>query len=245
MAEVAANRVVVANVAQLNRAGATEFIRAGLEAITSHGRFAVALAGGNTPRGVYSLIADEFRDALPWQKVFVFFGDERHVPPDHSDSNYRMANESLLSRLPVPSENIFRIEAELPAEEAATRYEQRLRSFFAIQDEEWPRFDLILLGMGNDGHTASLFPGTKALSEDKKWVVANHVERLQTDRITLTFPVLNHAAEVVFLIAGDTKAAVLSQIFRSPDSAQFAIQSVRPLNGRVVWIMDEAAARGI
>jgi 6-phosphogluconolactonase len=236
-------RVIVSSPEELNRVAAEEFVRVGRAAIGNQGRFAVALSGGNTPRGVYSLIADKYGDALPWNQVFIFFGDERHVPPDHPESNYGMANETLLSRVPIPAENISRIPAELPAGEAARHYEERLRNFFGLSDGEWPRFDLILLGMGDDGHTASLFPGTTALEERARLVVANHVDKLQTDRITLTFPVLNHAAEVAFLIAGAGKAEVLGRVFSPGSRAEFPIQRVRPVNGRVLWILDKEAAR--
>jgi 6-phosphogluconolactonase len=227
---------------ELNRAAATEFVRAAQDAIKARGRFAVALSGGNTPRGVYSLLAEEYTREMPWDKVFFFFGDERHVPPDHPESNYRMANQTLLSRVPIPVENVFRIQAELPVDEAALRYEEALRKFFQPKAGEWPRFDLILLGMGDDGHTASLFPGTAALEEEGRWVVANHVEKLQTDRITVTVPVLNHAREILFLIAGSGKAEILAQVFHG-EKNRFPIQLVRPVNGRRSWILDQAAAR--
>src|SRR5262249_23706752 len=152
------------------------FSRSAESAIADHGRFCVALSGGNTPKGVYAQLAAQKRDSLPWNKVFIFFGDERHVPPEDPESNYRMARESLLSKVPIPEENAHRILAELPAPAAAVQYEMDMRSFFRLPAGSWPRFDLILLGLGDDGHTASLFPGSPALTEQSRIVVANFVE---------------------------------------------------------------------
>jgi len=235
--------VVLPDVIHLNRAAAEEFLRCAEAAIRDHGRFAVALSGGNTPRGIYSLIASEYKTALPWEKVFVFFGDERHVPPDHLDINYRMANESLLARVPVPPNNVYRIKAELDAATAAEDYDATLRTFFELKKGVWPRFDLVLLGMGDDGHTASLFPETSALRESARLAVANRVEKLQTDRITLTPPVLNHAAEVLVIVAGASKADVVSRICHSAGKEIYPVQMVRPNNGRLLWMLDEQAAR--
>src|SRR5262249_10012939 len=183
----------------VNRAAAREFCRCAEDAVAEHGRFSVALSGGNTPRGVYSLLAEEHKNDLQWDKIFLFFGDERHVPPDDSDSNYRMANEALLSLVPLPQGNVFRVRGELPAKAAADDYEGRVREFFGVASGAWPAFDLVLLGIGEDGHTASLFPGSAALNERSRLVVANWVERFRSYRITFTFPVLDHAADVLFL----------------------------------------------
>jgi len=226
----------------LYRAGAEIFISAAKSSIAKNGRFSVALSGGNTPRGVHETL-EQRRDVVPWDKVFVFFGDERTVPPDHPDSNYRMAKESLLSRVPIPARNIFRIPAELPPELAAQEYEETLRRFFQLPVGLFPRFDLIFLGMGNDGHTASLFPGTSALGEQSRLVVANCVEKMNTWRITLTLPVLNNAAEVVFLVSGVTKAPVLAKILSAKSGDAFPAQSVKPTNGQLLWLVDEDAAR--
>lgn len=232
---------VVPDLAALNRTAADEFVRRAKAAIDQQGRFAVALSGGNTPRSIYSLIASEYKNAIAWDKVFVFFGDERHVPPDSPESNYRMANKSLLSHVPIPAQNIFRVQAELDADTAAANYEVLLQSFFKLRPGELPRFDLILLGMGDDGHTASLFPGTAALKETFRLVVANRVEQLKTERITFTLPVLNHAREVMVLVAGANKADVLSRICHS--DGLYPIQMVRPEGGRLLWIVEEQAAR--
>jgi 6-phosphogluconolactonase len=178
---------------------------------------------------------------LPWDRIQIFFGDERHVPPDHPDSNFRMATESLLSKVPIPEKNVHRIHAELDAEAAAAEYDQELRDFFHLSDEDWPRFDLILLGIGEDGHTASLFPGSKALTESSRRAVANWVEKFKTFRITLTFPVLNQAAEVVFLVSGAGKARILNEVLQ-PGAQKYPVQSVQPEDGRLLWLVDQDAA---
>ena len=164
-------------------AAAEEFVNQATGTVRANGRFTVALSGGSTPRSLFSLLATTFRDQLPWDKMFFFWGDERHVPPDHPESNYRMAYEALLSKVPVPAENVFRVPAEIPdANQAAADYEQTLRKFFQLSPGAFPRFDLILLGMGPDGHTASLFPGTSALQEKSRLVVANWVEKFKAYR---------------------------------------------------------------
>ncbi|HEX5432853.1 MAG TPA: 6-phosphogluconolactonase [Candidatus Angelobacter sp.] len=234
---------VTPDVAALNRAAADEFVRCAKDAIGARGRFTVALSGGNTPRAVYALLASEYTTVLPWEKILVFFGDERHVPPEDAASNYRMANESLLSRIPIPPQNIHRIRAELDAEQAAAQYEETLKTVFKPGTGELPRFDLVMLGMGTDGHTASLFPDTQALQESGRLVVANKVKKLGTERITLTLPALNAAAEVMVIIAGENKAEILDRIVHSRGTIEFPIQLVRPQNGRLLWIVDRQAAK--
>ena len=229
---------------RLFRAAADEFTRVAREAVAARGRFSVALSGGTTPRSVYALLAeDDPRTRLPWDKVHFFFGDERNVPPSNPDSNYRMAQEAMFSRISVPEGNIHRIEAELKAEDAADAYQQLLRSFFALKPGELPRFDLVLLGMGPDGHTASLFPGSTALAETSRLVAANWVEKFKAFRITLTFPVLNQAAEVLFLVSGADKAEMLRNVLRGDRSAAtYPAQRVQPQSGRLLWYADQAAA---
>lgn len=227
----------VADFPALYSAGADEFTRCARQAIADHNRFSVALSGGSTPKGVYSLLAGQ--NDLPWDKVHFFFDDERAVPPDHPDSNYRMATESLLAKILVPAQNVHRISAELDAGLAATRYQAELKAFFGAVP--WPRFDLLMLGMGPDGHTASLFPGSAALNENSAWVVANWVEKFSAYRITLTFPVINHAAEVMFLVAGEDKAPVLKEVLEGKALA-YPCQRVQPIDGRLLWIVDKAAA---
>jgi 6-phosphogluconolactonase len=225
----------------LYRAAAQEFKRLAETAIAERGRFSVALSGGSTPRNVYSLLADNYKD-LPWDRIHIFFGDERHVPPTDADSNFRMANESLLSQVPIPESNVHRIRAELDPNAAAEDYEKQLREFFQLKGGDWPRFDLIWLGLGEDGHTASLFPGSDAINETSRRVAANWVQRLQTFRITLTFPVLNHAAEVVFLVSGENKAQILSNVLK-PGAKKYPSQSVQPENGHLIWFVDQDAAK--
>jgi 6-phosphogluconolactonase len=230
---------IVPDAVTLARVGADEFHRAAEAAVQERGRFSVALSGGNTPRAVYFLLASEHKN-LPWDRIHIFFGDERHVPPDHPDSNFRMASESLLSKVPIPEKNIHRIHAELEAEAAATEYDQQMRDFFHLSNRDWPRFDLIFLGIGEDGHTASLFPGSKALTEESSRVTANWVDKFKTFRITLTLPVINHAAEVVFMVSGAGKSQILGEILQ-PGSQKYPAQSVRPENGRLLWLVDEDA----
>lgn len=225
----------------LSRAAAEEFKITAESAIAERGRFAVALSGGNTPRSVYSLLAQHYKTSLPWSKVHIFFGDERSVPPDHPDSNYRMANEALLSHVAILPENVHRILAELDPEPAAQEYENQLREFFRPADGDWPRFDLIMLGLGEDGHTASLFPGSSALNETSRLVVPTWVEEKKTFRITLTYPVLNHAAEVEFLVAGAGKAQILKEVLNH-SSPMYPAQRIKPGNGRLLWLLDQAAA---
>lgn len=230
---------IVPDNAMLAQTAAQEFHRLAEAAVQERGRFSVALSGGNTPRAVFSLLASEHKQ-LPWDRIHIFFGDERHVPPDHPDSNFRMANESLLSRVPIPEKNVHRIRAELEADAAATEYEQELREFFHLINHDWPCFDLIFLGIGDDGHTASLFPGSKALTESSRRVVANWVEKFQTFRITVTFPVLNHASEVVFMVSGAGKAQILSEVLR-PGARKYPAQSVQPEKGQLLWLVDQGA----
>ena len=227
--------------ADLFHAAEEEFVRVGRAAIAEHGRFTVALSGGSTPRGLYSLLAKDHPN-FPWRDTFLFFGDERHVAPDHPDSNYRMVNEALLSKVPIPAGNVYRVLAENPnAAAAAADYEEKLRGFFKLRPGEFPRFDLILLGLGPDGHTASLFPESDGLKEQSRLVIANWVEKFKTHRITFTFPVLNHATDVMFLAAGADKADMVKQVLEGTNTPPFPAQQINPM-GRLIWMLDEAAA---
>jgi 6-phosphogluconolactonase len=231
---------ILKTAAELFEAAAAEFAAQASLAVRTNGRFAVALSGGSTPKTLYSLLAT--KPDIPWDKVCFFWGDERHVPPDHPESNYRMANEALLSKVPVRPENIFRIHAEeKDAGAAALQYEQTLKDFFHLSPGEFPRFDLIFLGVGPDGHTASLFPGTAALNETQRLVVANWVPKFKTDRITFTLPVLNAAAFVMFLLSGADKASTLHEVLEN-SSADLPSQNVRPANGKLIWLVDGPAA---
>src|SRR5215471_12867352 len=234
---------VVPDSGALYRAAADEFLRCAQEAIGQRARFCVALSGGNTPRGVYSFLAANARTSLPWNQIYIFFGDERHVPPDDPESNYRMANETLLSRVPIPPANVFRVPAELDAELAAQQYEDQLRAFFPVSPGAWPRFDLIFLGLGDDGHTASLFPESAALNETTRLVAANWVDKLHSYRVTFTYPLLNHAAEIAFLVSGASKSQILRDVLKPKKDASYPAQRVRPRDGRLLWILDRAAAK--
>jgi 6-phosphogluconolactonase len=229
----------------LMRAAADEIVSAAGRAVAERSRFAWALAGGSTPRDLYRLLAgDEYRGRLPWNAIHFFWGDERHVPPDHPDSNFRMAREAMLDAVPAPPGNIHRVPAEEPdARRAAAEYESTLRSFFHLGEGEWPRFDLILLGLGKDGHTASLFPGGDAIFERERLVVAPWVEAQKTFRITLTPPVLNHARRAMFLVSGAEKAEALHAVLegaRQPE--RYPAQVVEGGEGNVSWRVDRAAA---
>ncbi len=228
----------------LFQAAAEEVLRGAADAIAQRGRFAIALSGGSTPKNLYTLIAANASASLPWDRMFFFWGDERHVPPDDPDSNYRMAKETLLSKIPIPPANIFPILAENPdASAAAAAYEQTLRKFFVLAPGEFPRFDLILLGLGPDGHTASLFPETAALQEKSRLVVANWVEKLKTSRITFTLPVLNAARCIAFLVSGIDKAEVLHEALEGNSSGEkYPSKLVQPSDGQVIWFVDRAAA---
>jgi 6-phosphogluconolactonase len=196
------------------------------------------LAGGSTPKATYGILARDYAERIDWSRVHVFFGDERNVPPDHEDANYRMAREALLDHVPIGG--VHRMRGELPPDEAAAAYEVELREFFGA--EKLPRFDLILLGIGGDGHTASLFPETPALEVHDRWVVANPVPKLDTTRITLTVPVINAARSVVFLAAGKDKAEALKEILEGDaDPREYPAKLVQPLGGPE-WMLDRAAA---
>jgi 6-phosphogluconolactonase len=228
----------------LFQAAAEEVLRAAAEAIAQRGRFTIALSGGSTPRNLYTLIAANASASLPWDQMFFFWGDERHVPLNDPDSNYRMAKETLLSKVPIPPANIFPVPAENPdAAAAAQAYEETLRKFFALAPGDFPRFDLILLGMGPDGHMASLFPETAALQEKSRLVVANWVEKLNNSRITFTLPVLNAARCVAFLVSGADKAAVLHEVLEGKAPGEkYPSKLVRPSAGKLIWFVDRAAA---
>jgi len=235
------NVEVYDNPEELAQTAAREFAAKATEAIDGRGRFAVVLAGGSTPKATYDVLARDYTDTIDWKDVHVFFGDERGVPPDNDDSNYKMARESLLDYVPIGS--VHRMRGELPPEEAAEGYERDLRDFFGPVD--LPEFDLILLGTGPDGHTASLFPETSALEVHDRWVVANPVLKLETTRITLTVPAINAARDVYFLVAGEGKAAPVAEILQGdPDPRQYPASLIQPENGPT-WMLDRAAASGL
>ncbi len=238
---------IFADEAALANAAAEHFVLCSADAIAARGRFIVALSGGNTPRGMHAqLSAPSFSHRVDWPCVQVFWVDERCVPSDDPQSNYRMARETLLDRVPLPAANIHRVLAEKEPHQAAEEYERELRAFFSLAaaGHKFPHFDLILLGMGEDGHTASLFPDTPALRERTRWVVANYVEKLNAWRISLTLPVINAAKQVIFLVSGKEKARCLREVFFRRAALQPA-QMVRPESGELLWLLDKAAARDI
>ena len=236
--------IVFDDAAALAEAAAQAIAECAEAAVAARGRFMVALAGGSTPRTTYERLAQPpLCDRMPWDRTWIFFGDERGVTPDHPDSNYRMANEALLSKVPIPVAQIARIrgEAEDP-ETAATEYGQRLSKVFECKRGGLPRFDLILLGMGVDGHTGSLFPGSPVLKEVFRPVAAVHASAASIpQRFTFTLPVINTAARVMFLVAGGEKAKVLKAVLNEPTSALPAAL-VHPTDGRLTWLLDRAAA---
>jgi 6-phosphogluconolactonase len=207
--------------------------------------YSVALSGGSTPQRLFArLVAAPYRLQVDWSSVLIFWGDERAVPPDHSESNFRMAKENLLDRVPIPPDQIFRMEGERPAQEAAVRYEEvLLRAFLHKNEQGVPRFDLILLGMGPDGHTASLFPETSVLEEREQWVAAPWVEKFHTHRITLTPPVFNAAKRVLFVVGGSDKDKAAEAVLEGPfQPNRYPAQIVNPVHGDVVWLLDREAA---
>jgi 6-phosphogluconolactonase len=226
------------------RAGAELFVTLAAKAIAARGRFCVALSGGSTPRAMYSLLSSgEFNAQVDWERVHIFWSDERCVPPDHADSNYRMAHESWLDHVPIPPDHVHRIHGEDNPEQAAADYEYELRSLFG---HGVPRFDLVLLGLGDDGHTASIFPGAPAIHEQARWVMpVDHTTPPPplVSRVTLAPVVLNASAMVVFMVTGVSKAARLAQVLNGlcqPDLQP--AQIVQPYNGKLLWLVDRAAA---
>ena len=213
-------------------------------AINARGKFHVALSGGTTPRALYKLLAlPKFSERIPWDRVHVYFGDERTVPPDHSDSNYRMAKEALFDHVPIPPAHIHRIQAELEdPHAAANEYTRELTGNLPLSAQGVVQFDLLLLGVGSDGHIASLFPATPVLYERARLVEAVHVESMDTWRITLTLPVIDHARNVWILVSGDAKAPIIRDVFATQRTPPYPVQLINPL-GILEWHLDQAAAK--
>jgi 6-phosphogluconolactonase len=238
---------ILADPAAITRRAADEFVKAAAEAVAKNGVFNVAFAGGSTPKALYALLADDpaYRGKIAWDKMRVFFGDERHVPPDNSESNFRMASEALFSKGLLKPEQIARIKGEYPdTEKAALEYQLVLRAYFQLKDGEYPRFDLVLLGMGDEGHTLSLFPGTKALHATGRIVVRNWVGKFYTERITLTAEAVNHANRVMFLITRADKAPALKAVLEGPyEPEQLPAQLIQPRSGNSLWLIDRDAAK--
>jgi len=227
----------------LAKAAAVVLLDKGRAAITKRAAFVLAVSGGSTPKRLFELLADQngpYLNVFPWTQTHFFWVDERHVPPDNKDSNYRMTREAMLSQVPIPESNIHRIISENPsAEAAAVQYEADLKQFFS----GFPQFDLTLLGLGEDGHTGSIFPGSPVLNETKRLVAAPWVEKLNTFRITLTLPVLNNSLSTVFLVSGKGKSEVLHEVLEGKfDPARLPSQAIQPVNGELEWLVDRDAA---
>jgi 6-phosphogluconolactonase len=243
---VTINYQIAPTPAAVAQAAAQLFTSAAIKAVKARGLARIAISGGTTPKAMFALLADPtqpFIKQVPWDKIDLYWVDERCVPPDHADSNYRMTSDALLSKVPLPTERIHRMEGELEPEVAAARYESTIRNSFKLEGAETPTFDLILLGMGDDGHTASLFPHTEALNDMTHIVVANHVPQKDTWRITLTWPVINQGREVVFLIEGAAKAQILHDVLLGPYQPDtYPSQIIRPASGQLTLLLDSAAA---
>lgn len=239
------NLQVLKNLDEISRITAEKFIEIGNQAIKKNGRFAVALAGGTTPQNLYQILAsDDFKDRIDWENVFFFFGDERDVSPMSAMSNFKSANDFLFKPLKISPRNVYRWQTEIiNAAEVAETYQRTLIRFFKLSNGEFPRFDLILLGMGDDGHTASLFPHTKAIRENSKIGVAHFVEKLDALRLTLTFPTINNAANVIFTISGENKAKALKEVLEGDfNPEKFPAQNVKLTDGNIFWFVDKKAS---
>ncbi|MGH9821881.1 MAG: 6-phosphogluconolactonase [Blastocatellia bacterium] len=230
--------------AHLAATAAKEFVRLAKAAVQIQGAFSVALSGGSTPKATFELLSTQpLVLQVPWSSTHVFWSDERTVPPDHKDSNYRMAYEAMISRVALPATNVHRMKGEMDPESAAAEYTAELENHFG---PGFPRFDLIMLGMGDDGHTASLFPGTKALGEAERPVVANYVPKFSTNRLTFSVPTINNAACVMFLISGDAKVPALKEVIEGTRNTQlYPSQLIHPTNGALEYLVDRAAAAAL
>lgn len=224
---------------------ATRFTKAAAAALKSRERFTVALSGGKTPRNFYrKLASEEFREGVEWDRVDFFFGDERDVSPMSERSNYRMANEFLFKPLAIQKNQVFRWQTEIiEVSEVAASYERTIRRYFELGKNEFPVMDLILLGLGDDGHTASLFPFTEAVAEKKRIAVSNRVEKFDSYRLTLTLPAINHASSIIFAVTGAEKAGAVKSVLEGPKNcAKFPAQCVKPVKGKLFWLIGESAA---
>lgn len=245
--EAGREMIVLPNTNQVYETAARMIYDLALTAMQQSGRFTIALSGGATPQALYELLAENYRKKLPWEQIYLFWGDERCVPPEHPDSNFGMVRASLLDKVPIPSANIFPMPAAGPEpERSAAGYEALLRKFFKPEDGGIPRFHLVLLGLGSDGHTASIFPHTAAVDEKKRLVMLSSAGESSQMRMTLTLPVINQAENVLFLVTGANKAAVLQDVFYGPfRPGELPAQGVRPQNGKLVFVLDQQAAARI
>ena len=239
---------IVENIQVISKKAADKFIELGNKYIKKNDCFTVALSGGSTPKELYSILtSEEYKDKIDWEKIFFAFGDERDVSPISEKSNFRLANELLFKPLNVPQKNICRWHTEIiVAEEVAENYNKTLTKFFKLEEGEFPKFDLIFLGMGEDGHTASLFPFSKALAVENKLAVSNYVEIFRKNRLTLTYPVLNNASNIIFMVAGENKAEALTEVLEGEENSEkYPAQSIKPNDGKLLWLVDEQAAQNL
>jgi 6-phosphogluconolactonase len=222
------------------------FIKTAIQAIDTHGRFLVALSGGGTPSWLYQLLAREpFRSQIEWEQTFVFWGDERCVPPEDTGSNYHQAYEIFLRHVPIPGENILRVKGELEPDQASDAYMRTLKNF-ADPELDWPRFDLVLLGMGEDGHTASLFPSSPVAADSPTLAVSADYQGRPAHRVTLTLLVLNSARNILFLVTGENKASALKEVLSGAHKPElFPVQRIQPTDGKLIWLVDEGAASNL
>lgn len=225
-------------------AAAERWARLAAESIEARGRFMVALSGGATPRPLYRLLASEpYRSSLPWSRTGIFFTDERRVPQDHPDSNYRMVRETLLADVPVAPSQVFPLKGEGLISDVQKSGRNMLEEVFRLQRKEWPRFDLVLLGLGEDGHFASIFPGTRALTDNSMPVMVIEVPSIKAERVTLTLPVINNARHLMFLVTGEKKAEAVEAALQGPNRiSAIPTKALKPVDGDIVWLIDEAAA---
>jgi 6-phosphogluconolactonase len=240
MAEV----IILPDHVAVAREAADRWLAIAARAVAERGSFSVALSGGSTPRPLFELLASEpYAASAPWGQTHVFWADERRVPPGDPASNYGMAARLLLSHVPVPRAQVHRMDGEDLANSAARAYTDQLERHFDLGSRDWPRFDLILLGLGEDGHTASIFPGTRAVSDQSNRVLVYDVPQLRAERMTLTLPVINHARHILFLVAGEAKAGVLREVLHGDyRPSTYPAQAVKPVDGSLAWLVDEAAA---
>ncbi len=227
---------------ELERYCAETIIRVSNDEVRRKGVFSLVLSGGTTPRGIYQILASRgFRDRIPWKGVHLFWGDERCVAMDHPDSNFHMAYVNLISNVPIPEENIHRVRTELPPQRASALYEKEIRDFFGGEDVA---FDLVLLGLGRDGHTLSIFPFTEAVDVTDRLFVANYVETLDTYRLTMTYRAVNNARMVIFLVTGREKAEIVRDVLSSPvRKEKYPAQGVEPKTGNLLWLLDSGSGR--
>ena len=240
---ISSSRIIIKNNPDhLAQEAADIFAMTAKDCVSRNGHFALALSGGSTPRRLYSLLAEEpYRSEVPWDKTSIFWVDERCVPADDPSSNYGTARKDLLDRIPMGKAQLHPMQGELEPESGAIRYQEELIEFFQLEHGVFPIFDLICLGIGKDGHTGSLFPGRKVLNEGEKLTVAVRGGEPDVSRLTMTFPVLNMARQIVFLVSGKEKAAILKTVFESSQNPLPA-QRIRPVNGMLTWLMDREAA---